>query len=64
MARDEVVQAQELARRGEDRQASLLLDRARTDAEMALMITREATARAEATQAERELQGLSRGAQP
>jgi len=64
MARDEVAQAQELARQGEDRQASLMLDRARTDAEMALMITREATARTEANQAERELQGLSRDKQP
>jgi len=63
MARDEVAQAQELARRGDDREATRMLDRARTDAEMALMITREATARTEANQSERELQGLAPGAQ-
>lgn len=61
MARDQVAQAQTLAARGNDRAAELMLDRARTDAEVALMVSREATARNEAAQARREVQGLSPG---
>lgn len=62
MARDQVTQAQALAQRGKDRAAELMLDRARTDAELALMVTREAAARNEVVEARREVQGLS-GAQ-
>ena len=58
MARDQVAQAQTLAKRGDERGAELMLDRARTDAEMALMVTREATARNAANDARREVQGL------
>jgi hypothetical protein len=61
MARDQVVQAQSLAQRGKDEEAALMLERARTDAEVALMVTREATARREAEDAKREVQGLSHG---
>jgi hypothetical protein len=60
MARDQVAQAQALSARGKDHEAALMLDRARTDAEMALMLTRETEARSEVTEARREVQGLSR----
>jgi hypothetical protein len=59
MARDQVVQAQSLANRGKDREASIMLDRARTDAEMALMVSREVQARSQAQEAKREVEGLS-----
>jgi hypothetical protein len=60
MARDAVAEAQTLANRGKDHQAQLTLERARTDAELALMVTREAEARREATAAKQEVQGLPR----
>jgi hypothetical protein len=60
MARDQLVQAQALADDGKKEAAALMLDRARTDAEVALMVTRETRARAEADRASREVQGLSR----
>jgi hypothetical protein len=60
MARDAVVRAQALSKEGEEAQAELMLERARTDAELALMVTREATARREATAAQREVEGLPR----
>jgi len=61
MARDQVVQAQGLANKGDGREASLVLDRARVDAELALMVAREAQAKREAEQARSEVQSLSRG---
>jgi hypothetical protein len=63
MARDQMVQAQSLAQQGDKEQAALVLDRARADAEVALMVTRETTARSEAAQANNQVQGLSRGNQ-
>ena len=60
MARDGVVQAQSLANKGKEEEAQLALERARTDAELALMVTREASARREATAAKRELDSLQR----
>jgi len=60
MARDAVVRAQALSKEGDEKEAELMLERARTDAELALMVTREATARREATNAKRELEGLPR----
>jgi len=60
MARDGVVQAQALAKKGKEDEAALALDRARTDAELALMLTREAAARREAMSAKRELESLQR----
>jgi hypothetical protein len=60
MARDQLVQAQALANDGKQDEAQLMLERARTDAEIALMVTREARARAEADRAKSEVQGLSR----
>ena len=61
MARDQVVQAQALSQNGKEREASLMLERARTDAEVALMVSRETTARNDAAAAKREVEGLSRG---
>jgi hypothetical protein len=60
MARDQLVQAQALAQDGKQDEARLMLDRARTDAEVALMVTREVSARADAERAGREVDGLSR----
>jgi hypothetical protein len=60
MARDQLVQAQALANDGEEEEAKLMLDRARTDAEVALMVTRETNARADAERAKREVDNLSR----
>lgn len=60
MARDGVVQAQSLSKRGKEDEAALALERARTDAELALMVTREASARREASAAKQELQSLPR----
>jgi hypothetical protein len=59
MARDQLGQAQQLANDGEDRDAELLIARAKADAEMALMVTREAVARREAEHAQNELKSLS-----
>jgi len=58
MARDQLVEAQSLAQKGHEDEASLMLDRARTDAELALMVTREASARADAARAAREVERL------
>lgn len=60
MARDAVARAQVLARQGDDQAAALTLERARTDAELALMVTREANARREATDAMREVESVRR----
>jgi hypothetical protein len=58
MARDQLVAAQSLAQAGHEDEASLMLDRARTDAELALMVTREASARADVARATREVERL------
>lgn len=60
MARDAVAQAQAFSRQGDEHEAELTLERARTDAELALMVTREASARREADTAKREVQSLPR----
>jgi len=60
MARDAVVRAQALSRDGDEQEAELMLERARTDAELALMVTREATARRDAAAAKHEVEGLPR----
>jgi len=49
-----------LARHGDEHEAQLTLEPARTDAELALMVTREANARREATSAKREVESLGR----
>jgi hypothetical protein len=60
MARDQLVAAQTLANDGKEEDATRMLDRARTDAEVALMVTRETTARADTNRAERAVDGLTR----
>ena len=59
MARDQVAAAKSYANQGKDRESALMLDRARADAEMALMVAREATADAAAKQAELRVKQLS-----
>jgi len=58
LARDQLVEAQALAQRGKSEEASLALDCARTDAELALMVAREAQARADAARAKEDVQRL------
>jgi hypothetical protein len=59
MARDQLTEAQSLARDGDDEEAALVLSRAKVDAEVALMVTREVTAKREADKATQELKSLS-----
>jgi hypothetical protein len=61
MARDQVNAAKSYANDGNDQKAALMLERARADAEMALMVTREAHADNDASQAERRVKELSSG---
>ncbi len=49
MARDQLAEAQNLTQKGDSDEATLACDRARTDAELALMVKREADARGAAT---------------
>ena len=58
MARDQLNQAQELANDGKDDQAKLVLQRANADAEVALMITREAEASAGVRKTQADVQAL------
>ena len=58
MARDQLSQARALIEDGKNSEAQLVLERANADAEVALMITREAQADANARKADAELQGL------
>jgi hypothetical protein len=58
MARDQLSQAQGLINDGKNDQARLVLERANADAEVALMITREAQAEANTRKAQAEVQGL------
>lgn len=58
MARDQLSQAQALNNDGKGDEARLVLERATADAEVALMITREAQASANAQKAQAEVRGL------
>lgn len=58
MARDQLKQAQGLVEDGKDDEARLVLMRADADAEVALMITREAQARANVQKARADVDGL------
>ncbi len=58
MARDQLKQAQGLIDDGKDEEASLVLRRADADAEVALMITREAQASANVKKARAEVDAL------
>jgi hypothetical protein len=58
MARDQLKQAQGLINDGKDDEARLVLERADADAEVALMITREAQASANVRKAQGDVEGL------
>jgi hypothetical protein len=58
MARDQLKQAQGLLEDGKDDEARLVLMRADADAEVALMITREAQASANVQKARADVEGL------
>lgn|SRR5688572_5469402 len=58
MARDQLKQAQSLINDGKDDEARLVLERATADAEVALIITREAQASANVKKAQAEVEGL------
>jgi len=63
MAKDQTAQAESSLRKGDDDDARLLLERAKVDAELALVLTREAEARRQAEQSlakVRELEGSSK----
>jgi hypothetical protein len=51
MARDQLAEAQSLTQKGDSDEAALACERARTDAELALMVKREADARSAAARA-------------
>jgi hypothetical protein len=59
MARDELAKARALAEDGDDDEARLALSRASVDAEVAMMVTREAAARRDADKSAQEVQGLT-----
>ena len=61
MARDQLKQAQGLIEDGKDEEARLVLDRATADAEVALMITREAQAAANLKKARGDVEALQSG---
>jgi hypothetical protein len=63
MAKDQLTRAESYAREGDTHEAQLMLDRARTDAELALMVTRELQARAEAERVKRDIETLSQSTQ-
>jgi hypothetical protein len=63
MAKDQLVRAESYAREGDEHEAQVMLDRARTDAEVALMVTRELQAKTEAERAKRDVESLSESTQ-
>jgi hypothetical protein len=58
MARDQLKQAQGLIDEGKDEEARLVLERATADAEVALIITREAQASANVKKAQSDVEAL------
>jgi len=58
MARDQLKQAQHLLEDGKDEEARLVLERATADAEVALIITREAQASANVRKAQSDVEAL------
>jgi len=58
MARDQLKQAQNLIDDGKDEEARLVLERATADAEVALIITREAQAAANVKKAQNDVEAL------
>jgi hypothetical protein len=63
MAKDQLIRAQSYSKEGDEHEAALMLDRARTDAELALMVTRELEARKQAERVKRDVESLSRPTQ-
>lgn len=61
LAQEQVAQAQQLMQDGENKRAEFVLLRAESDAELAVALAREATARAQAQQALDELRALKNG---
>jgi len=61
MARDQLKQAQDLINRDKDDQARLVLERANADAEVALIITREAEASANLKKTQADVAALKNG---
>ncbi len=59
LARDQLDQAKQLMREGEDEKAALVLKRAKADAELALFLAREADAKAKAERARQQVEALS-----
>ncbi len=67
MARDQLARAKNMIENGDEDEARLVLDGAEADANLALMLTRESQAKANAEQAQkevRELQARADSAQP
>lgn len=62
MARDQLKQAQDLLNNGKDAEAKLVLERADADAQVAMMITREAEASANVRKTQADVDGLQNGA--
>ncbi|HTQ06713.1 MAG TPA: DUF4398 domain-containing protein [Polyangiaceae bacterium] len=58
MARDQLAEAQTLTQKGDSDKAVLACDRARTDAELALMVKRESDARNETNQSKAAVERL------
>lgn len=58
LARDQMQQAQALLRDDQEEEARLVLERARVDAELALVLTREVKARSDAEQAHQQIREL------
>lgn len=58
MARDQLRQAQGLSADGKDEEARLVLERAQADADVAMMITREAQAAANVRKAQADVEAL------
>jgi hypothetical protein len=61
LAQEQVTQAQQLMQDGENKRAEFVLLRAESDAELAVALARESSARAQAQQALDELRALKNG---
>lgn len=59
LARDQTAQAEALARDGKDDEARRLIERAKVDAELALVLTRDANTKAQVAQARERVQQLT-----
>jgi hypothetical protein len=64
MAKDQVRAAEALIREGDKDEARLVLERAKVDAELAQVLTREAQMRARAQQAQQEIERLQHSVRP